>query len=260
MPYRTALLGSALFLTLATPASAREIACHFEAGVLVVPARVVGIAGDYILDTGTVRTALHETKAGAEGLEGAETVGAVELAGETSPPAPIAIADLDVRTWNLPTPGLGVIGADAMQGFVVDVSFAPCRVRFSRPGRAPAFRGKALPVAWDAGRPVAAAEASDGVRTLRGPFLLATGANAPVRLAEDIARASGADSPAGFRPDGVWLARLATLTFSGRTDIDLGAGLTPPEGELAGVLGGPVLANFRLRFDFPRGRVLIAPR
>jgi hypothetical protein len=32
-----------------------------------------------------------------------------------------------------------------------------------------------------------------------------------------------------------------------------------PEGALAGVIGGEVLANFRLRFDFPARRLTVAP-
>jgi hypothetical protein len=32
-----------------------------------------------------------------------------------------------------------------------------------------------------------------------------------------------------------------------------------PEGEAAGVIGGEALANFRLRFDFPAGRLVVAP-
>ncbi len=32
-----------------------------------------------------------------------------------------------------------------------------------------------------------------------------------------------------------------------------------PEGEAVGLLGGYVLARFRLRFDFPAGRLIVAP-
>ena len=44
-----------LSLTLATvvvaPAWSAEVVCHFDSGVVVIPAEVAGIAGDYILDT-----------------------------------------------------------------------------------------------------------------------------------------------------------------------------------------------------------------
>ena len=32
-----------------------------------------------------------------------------------------------------------------------------------------------------------------------------------------------------------------------------------PDGDVVGILGGQVLANFRLRFDFPAGRLFVAP-
>ena len=100
---------------------------------------------------------------------------------------------------------------------------------------------------------------SDGVRELTGPFVLATGANAPVRIADDLAAIPGAGRLAELYPQGVWLARLPSLTLAGRTFADVGAGLLLSEGNVAGVIGGPILANFRWRFDFPAHRLLIAP-
>lgn len=242
-----------------TPAAAGEIACQFEAGVVVVPASVAGIAGDYILDTGTLHTTLHETRANAEGLTGPQVVGGVRLAGLSLAPGVIEIADLDVRTWNLPTPVLGVIGVDVLQGLVVDVAFQPCRVRLARPAQAATFRGTELAVTWTSGRPQVEAVVSDGERQLTGPFILATGANAPVRIADDLAAVPGAVRPSELYPQGVWLARLPSLRLANRTFSDVGSGLLPPEGDNAGVIGGPVLANFRLRFDFAGRQVLTAP-
>lgn len=257
---RAALAFTALALAATTtPSAAREIACRFEAGVIVVPASVAGVAGDYIFDTGGAQTQLHDTRAGAEGLDGTEVAGDVRISDLVLPPRRIAIADLDVRTWNLSTPVIGVIGADTLQGLVVDVAFHPCRLRLMRPGEATPFRGRALPVIWSAGRPLAEAVVSDGLRQLTGPFILATGANAPVRIADDLATVPGASRPAELYPAGVWLARLPGLRLADRTFTDVGSGLTPPEGEGAGVIGGAILANFHLRFDFARGRVLIAP-
>ena len=229
---------------IAAPLSAAEIACHFDAGVIVVPAEVAGIAGDYILDTGSARTTLHETLAQVAGIG---------VSGQTLP-----IADLDVRTWNLPTVGAGVIGADVLRDFVVDVSFAPCSVRLSRRGDAPAFRGRPLELGWDQGRPTVVASISDHAHQITGAFVIATGANAPVRLADDLAQPSPGASPELY-PDGVWLARLPQVTFAGRTGRDVAAGLMKPDGDVVGILGGQVLANFRLRFDFPAGRLFVAP-
>jgi hypothetical protein len=250
------LLTGALAL-FAAPAWAGETACHYEGGVIVAPAVVAGIAGDYIVDTGTPQSLLHETAAEAAGLVGDDLTGDVRLAGIVVKALPLKVADLDVRTWNLPTPVAGVIGADMLKGFVVDVDYAPCRVRLSPPGRAPAFRGRILKLGWDQGRPTAVAAASDGEHALRGPFVIATGLNAPVRLADDLAQAPGATKPDELYPNGVWLARLPALRFAGASGADMGAGLMKPDGEVAGLIGGQVLAHFRLRFDFPAGWLIV---
>jgi hypothetical protein len=240
-------------------AHAGEAACRFEAGTIVVPAAVAGIVGDYILDTGTADSALHETRAQADGITAERLTGDISVAGVIMPAVPLKVADLDVRTWNLPTPVAGVIGADVRKAWVVDVTYAPCRVRFSPPGEAPAFRGRDLELAWDLGRPTAMATASDDVHAITGRFVIATGDNAPVRLADDLAQVPGAPRPDELYPDGVWLARLPGVAFAGASGRDVAAGLVKPAGEVVGVLGGEVLAHFRLRFDFPGGRLVVQP-
>ena len=67
------------------------------------------------------------------------------------------------------------------------------------------------------------------------------------------------DKPQELYPDGVWLARLPQVSFAGARGIDAGAGLMKPEGDAAGVLGADVLAHFRLRFDFPAGKLIAQP-
>jgi hypothetical protein len=241
------------------PARADEAACRFEGGVVVIPAEAAGIAGDYILDTGTAVTTLHDTAAGGGGIEGPATIGEVRLAGMRQDNRPMKVENLDVRTWNLPTAVAGVIGADVLRGYVVDVSFSPCRVRLSEAGRAPAFRGQALGLEWDLGRPMAPAQVSDDGRTLIGPFVIATGASAPIRLADDLAQAPGAAKPDELYPQGVWMARLSALSFAGLETRNVPAGLMKPEGDAAGVIGGAALARYRLRFDFPAGQLIVAP-
>ena len=244
---------------LAAPAWAGEAACRYEGGTLVAPAVVAGIAGDYIIDTGAARTTLDETRAQAAGIEsGVGLSGAVRLADMSIPATPLAIAPLDVRTWNLPTPVAGVIGADVLKAYVLEVSYAPCRLRLWAPGQAPALSGQELELGWDQGRPTAPAAVADAAHEIAGRFVIATGANAPVRLADDLAQAAAA-KPAELYPDGVWLARLAQVRFAGSVGQDVAAGLMKPDGEVVGVLGGDVLAHFRLRFDFPAGRLTVVP-
>lgn len=245
-------------LLIAAPASAGEVACHFDAGVIVVPAEIAGIAGDYILDTGSAQTMLHETLAQTAGIETTEFSGDVLLAGTRTVNHPLKVVDLDIRTWNLPTVGAGVIGADILRDYVVDVSFTPCRVRLSRRGSAPVFRGQELALSWDQGRATATASVSDDAHQITGAFVIATGANVPIRLADDLAQPMPGASPELY-PQGIWLARLPQVTFAGRTGRDVAAGLMAPEGDIVGILGGQVLAHFRLRFDFPAGRLIVAP-
>lgn len=247
-------------LAAAAPARAAEVACRFEAGTITLPAVVAGIAGDYILDTGAAQTTLHSTKAEAEGIADTALTGDVRVAGMAIRAVPLKVADLDVRTWNLPTPAGGVIGADVLKGFVVDVSYAPCRVRLSLPGKAPRASGRTLDLGWDLGRPTAEAAVADETRRITGRFVIATGANAPVRLADDLAQVvPGALRPEELYPEGVWLARLPQVSFAGAEGLDAGAGLMKPEGDVAGLLGAHVLAHFRLRFDFPAGKLIVQP-
>jgi len=240
-------------------AEAGEVECHFESGTLVVPAMVAGIAGDYILDTGAAQSALHETAAQAAGIADTSLAGDVTVAGFTAKAAPLTVADLDIRTWNLPTPAAGVIGADVLKAWVVEVSYAPCRVRLWPAGQAPALRGRDLALGWDLGRPTAAAAVSDDAHEVAGRFVIATGMNVPARLADDLAQAPGAAKPDELYPQGVWLARLPQVTFAGASGRDVAAGLMKPDGEVVGILGAEVLAHFRLRFDFPAGRLTVVP-
>jgi len=248
-----------LAVLVAGPACAGEAACRFERGVVVVPAMVAGVAGDYIVDTGAAQSVLHETKAQAEGIAEAGLTGDVRVAGVEVKGLALKVVDLDLRTWNLPTPVAGVIGADALRGFVLDLAYAPCRLRLSAPAQAPRFRGRTLALGWDLGRPTVDASVSDDAHRIAGRFVVATGANAPLRLADDLAQAPGAGETKELYPEGVWLARLPQVDFAGATGRDVATGLMKPEGDVVGVLGGAVLAHFRLRFDFPRNRLVVEP-
>ncbi|MDB5424124.1 MAG: hypothetical protein JWQ29_1540 [Phenylobacterium sp.] len=252
---------AALLALAASAARAGEAACWFENGVVVVPAQVMGVAGDFILDTATPHTQLAETQAQAAGFAGTALTGEVRLAGLTLAARPVAVADLDMRTGALPTPIAGVIGADVLKAYVLDVGFAPCRIALSAPGRGPRFRSQAvLPMTWVADRPVVEATASDGVRTLTANFTPGTGADRAVRLSDAAARAPGAARLGELYPYGILKPRLHSLAFAGAVSEDLAAGLMGAEDPaLAGQLGAPFLARYRLRFDFPAGRLLLAP-
>lgn len=246
------------------PAAARAgvVACWFEEGVVVVPASVAGIAGDYILDTGTPATLLHETRAQGAGVTATAFTSDVRIAGETLPERPVAVADLDPRTWAFRTPIAGVIGADILAGYVVDVSFAPCRVALYRPGKAPAFgRARRLPMHRLGDLSVVTARVSDGASEIEGDFVAAVGADAAVRLDSRLAQVPHAAKAQDVAPYGARRAKLAVLSLAGVELRDVAGGLLGPDDApgATGVIGAPVLSRWRLRFDFPHGRLSLAP-
>lgn len=252
---------AAVALAVLTPAAARagESACWYDRGVLVAPASIAGLAGDYILDTGAPVTQLHETKAQAAGLTEPDQRGAVRVAGLTLPDRPFAVADLDARTYAFDTPIAGVIGADILGGYVVDVSFAPCRVAIHPARRAPRFAARTIVRLQDRRGPaVAMAAVSDGRAAVAAPFIISTGADAAIRIGQDRASVPGAAKPDDLLPYGETRADLRAASFAGTLFENLDGGLAPPAAS-AGIIGAPLLSRWRLRFDFPSGRLLLAP-
>ena len=245
----------------AAPARAGEAACWFENGVLVMAAQVMGVAGDFILDTATPHTQLAETQAQGAGFAETALTGEVRLAGLRIANQPVEVADLDLRTGALPTPIAGVIGADVLRPYVLDVSFAPCRVALHPAGGAPRFPAwRALPMTWVAERPVVRATVSDGAKSLTANFTPGVGADRAVRLSDVVARAPGATKLIELYPYGILQPTLQGLAFAGETTEDLPSGLVHAEDpELAGQIGAPFLSRYRLRFDFPAGRLELAP-
>ena len=230
--------------------------------MLVVPAEVMGVAGDYVLDTGAPHTLLADTQAQGAGYAETALTGDVRFAGLQLHDRPVAVAVLDARLFALPTPVAGVIGADILAGRVLDVRFAPCRVNLYDARRAPAFgHGVSLPLAWRAGRPVTPATVADSRRTLAGDFVVATGADTPVRLRDDLADAPGAAKRETLYPYGPVRPRLRALSFAGDLyEVEPSGLAAKAELDAAGEIGAPVLAHYRVRFDFVHGRLeLVRP-
>jgi hypothetical protein len=249
-------------LGLAGQAWAGETPCVYERGVVIVPAEVMGIAGDFILDTGSARTQIAETQAEGAGLTGPELAGEVRVAGLARQGQPVQVADLDARTVFLTTPIAGVIGVDALRDLVLDIRFSPCRVWIGQAAAAPRFpRAVAAQMGWAGGLPVVQAAVGDGLRSWPAEFTPATGLDLSVRLDDRLANAQDAPKPQELYPGGVARSRLAALVFMGDRYTELDAGLMKGPLETpwpAGWIGGPVLSRYRLRFDFPAGQLLAA--
>jgi len=231
---------------------AKEIACWFDGDVVVAPAEVAGIPGDYIIDTGAPRTQLHNTRAEGAGIAEPALTAPVRLAGRRVRGLSVEVADLDARTFALPTPVAGVIGADALAGFVLDLRLSPCRLSL-KPGRGRRAAG--------APPPLIEATVSDGVTRRDGLFVVATGA--PARLSLSDAAAAASDRRTGLPAAGeAPVGRLAELTIAGRTLGDVKTAVVPGawiDPRADGVVGVAALANYRLRFDFPRRTLSLTP-
>ena len=250
---------SALLALAAPPAAAGEAACWFENGVVVVGAEVMGVPGDYILDTATPHTQLADSQAKTAGFTETALKGEVRLAGITATGRPVAVAVLDLRTGALPTPVAGVIGADILRDYVVDVSFRPCRVALRLPGGAAGFPADAvMTLGWVADRPVVRAAVADGPHAFAGGFAPATGGDRALRISDAYARVAKAAQPKELYPYGVLQPRLRAFSLAGVLFENQRAGLVKVEDpRLAGEIGAPLLSHFRLRFDFPAGRLLL---
>jgi hypothetical protein len=247
----------------ARPAWAGQTQCWLDNGAVVVPAAFAqpglgDVTGDFILDLSAPHSQLHLTTAQSDGLgDATEAPGALALAGEHIA-ARLEVADLDDRQWGFPTTLNGLIGADVLAGYVVELRFSPCRLTLSR--RAPRAGAMAtLPVTMVGGIPTVAAQVFDGRKRRSGQFAIDTGA-AGVRIAAARARFSRLSARVDPLSRDHPPARLAALSLAGRVFQDQPAALQ--EDAPAGVLGGigtDIWSRYVLRLDFRRNRLALAP-
>ncbi len=240
------------------PALAGEVACWFENGAVVAPASIGGVAGDWLLDPSAPRTQLHDTRAAMEGLADGFT-GEGRLAGLPLPAAPVSVVDLDSRAAGFVTPIAGVIGADLLAAFVIDLQFEPCRVRLYA-GPAPRARGgQVLRLETVGGAPAVRAAIADDRRARAGLFAVDWSSQAAVR----VAGATVSPQIEGAAPAGRERApaRLRALSLDGRLYEEPTAALaTDLDPALAGTLGVDLWSRWSLRLDIAGGRLTLWPR
>jgi hypothetical protein len=254
-------LAAALVLAaagLAGPAGAGVAHCWLDDGAVVVSAAFGDITGDFLLDLSAPHSVLHVDRALADGIVTPTASATLRLAGARIP-ATLAVASLDARSIGLPTTINGLIGADALRGYVVDLSLSPCRIALWR-GRAPHFRATARsPVSWIGGVPTVPASITDGRTGLAGDFAVDTG-TAAVRVSDEAAGLSrapkGADPASRLHPP----ARLAALGLGGAALTALPAALASdlPPGVL-GAVGTAVWGRYAVRLDLRRGVLKLGP-
>jgi len=233
-------------------AKAGDAQCWRDHGTVVVAAALGDIAGDFILDLSAPRSQLHLTVAQAFGIETPEKAATLRLAGETIP-ANFAVADLDARGAGFPTNIAGVIGEDALAGYVVELQFSPCRLTLRRDGDGLPRAARSLHVETVAGAPAVTATLSDGRTSREGLFAIDTGswgvsisdavatllADAKPQTAARIAAVELGDDLVSRAP-----ATLETQTPSG----------------LTGALGDVVWSRYAwIRLDVRAGRLELGP-
>ena len=261
MPDRVSLALAATLVSAAAGAGAAhagETRCWVDGGVLVVPAAFGDVAGDFILDLSSPTSVLHVDVALGDGIETPQATGTLRLAGEARS-ATLQVASLDARSLGLPSTIVGLIGADVLAPYVVDIRFAPCRVRLWR-GHAPPFHAiAALPLGLADGVPTIAATISDGRTALAGRFAVDTG-TAAVRFSSRLARlsrapAKGVDPASRLDPP----ARLDALGLAGGVQRRLPSALADdlPQ-SLTGSIGTAAWSGYEIRLDVRRGQLLLA--
>ncbi len=238
-------------------AEAAEVACWLENGAVVVPASIGGVAGDWLLDPSAPRTQLHDTRAAMEGLtDGFVAQG--RLADLPLPAVPVAVVDLDGRAPGFVTPIAGVIGADVLGAFVIDLRFEPCRVRVYA-GRAPRARGgRSLPLEVVGGVPAVRAAISDDRQARAGLFAVDWSSRAAIRVAGAVISppVEGLDPT---RRDQV-PARLRALSLDERLYEESSAALaTDLAPALAGALGVDLWSRWTLRLDIAGQQLTLLP-
>jgi hypothetical protein len=246
-------------LAVATPASAGEARCWVDRGVVVVSAAFGQITGDFILDLAAPRSLLHVDRALSDGIVTPTANGVLSVAGQRIPTR-LTVASIDDRSLGLPTTLNGLIGADVLAGYVVDLTLSPCRIRLWRGPAPPLGPAWALPVQMIDGVPTVAASIADGRTALFGRFGVSTGSPG-MRLATSVAKLSRApkrvDPAALYAPP----ARLAALGIAGEALQRLPASLASdlPDGVL-GDIGDDVWSRYgTLRLDLRRNRLQLAP-
>jgi hypothetical protein len=244
-------------LTAPGAAAAGEAPCWYDNGALVVPAAFGEITGDFILDVSAPRSQLHDSRAGAAGIEGASATGDLTFGDERLPAFPIEVADLDARSWGFNTNINGVLGADALAPFVVDISFSPCRVTLYRKPP-PRWAAPHLKITRVAGVAALEATISDGTASRRGLFAIDT-ASKGVRVADaTLSRAPDKDADPFSR--GEPPARLRAVSLGGTLFEQTPAGLMKdaPAG-LEGAIGDAIWSHYRMRLNLREGWIQLAP-
>jgi hypothetical protein len=255
---RVAIVAGAVLA--ASAARAGEAQCWYENGAIVVAAAFGDIAGDFEIDPTAPVSLLHEDRANTAGLPGPTATAPLTIAGVRLRHVTVKLENFNEREVGFPTVINGVIGADLLARWVVQIDYSPCRIRLLR--RAPPARPGALRLAMRmvGAIPAVAANASDPDRELAGLFavdLASAGTRfVPDRITWSRPLPDGLDPTLRFRPP----ARLRALVVAKQRFEDTPAGTAEyPLPGLDGAIGNAVWDHFRVTLDIRRRRLTLEP-
>ncbi len=254
-PWRAAPL-ALLALAWAGPAPAAGARCWIDHGALVAAAAFGDIAGDFLIDLAAPHSLLQESRALADGVETPTLTRDLVVAGRRVAAVEMTVQSLDARTRHFDTDINGVIGADVLGRYVVDLDpGADCRFSLSDPAARlarPPRGAVSLPVTVVGGRPLVEATLTDGARIRPGLFALGTADWRTVIAGARLSRSppEGAAAP----------ARLRGVEVAGRLFEQVPAVTAPASGDEAhGAIGLSVWSRWRLRLDPAAGRLDLTP-
>ena len=236
------------------PPAGGEVRCWIDRGALVAPAVFGDIAGDFLIDLSAPASALQDTRAGLDGVGAASATSNLTLAGQTVKEFPMAVADLDARTRGFETVINGIVGADFLARFIVEIDPSPCRIRLVPQTDRRRHGSARLAVTMASGRPLVAARITDGARIRSGLFALDTAEWPTTLFGDRLSRAGPAD--AAPPP-----ARLRAMTLAGRLfeQVPAVVAAAPDGGVARGALGLSVLSRWSLRLDMSHGWLDLSP-
>jgi hypothetical protein len=226
--------------------------CWLDRGALVVSAAFGEIAGDFLLDPATSESQVHETRAQMARLGSGVVTRDLRIAGRLASRTPMRVADLDVRTRDFDTTVNGVIGADVIGRFTMDIRWRPCGVRLwsARPG--PPRGSSRIALVRRDGLGLVPAIATDGLTIRQGDFAIET-----ADWASRIADATLSRPPvAKSRPAP---ARLRAMEVAGELFEEVPANLAGADDVSAGAIGAAVWTRWNLRLDLRDGWLALTP-
>ncbi len=285
-----AVMGAALIAGCRRDAAptAERVPAEFVDGIILVNAVFNGTPGLWLLDSGyeyslldsslaaatstTVSPPVQVTVPGGSVTQGWArgidlTIGSQHFVADS-----IAVLPLDHLAPLVGRPIAGLLGHDFFEHYVIGVDYGAQSLALAKPEQVMVpDRAVIVPVAIEAGEPFVVATLWANGRTVPAKLKLDTGSLSGLGLNGSFVAQTRLipDSWPRIPVEGIAMGG-ATRNFIGRLDsIGLGGVVVPSPvvgwsedltrvGD-AGTIGAPLLAHFRVTFDYPRRRILIVP-